>query len=89
MITAQEARELSDKLDISEDIEFISDSIRVAATKGYNKVSLVTKYGAVGNPDTQDPTTMKIAKWLSDSGFTVLYYPSMDQRDNERTEVAW
>ncbi|ANY29782.1 hypothetical protein [Escherichia phage Greed] len=89
MITAQEARELSDKLDISEDIEFISNSIRVAATKGYNKVSLVTKYGSVGNPDTQDPTTMKIAKWLADSGFKVLYYPSMDQRDNERTEVAW
>ena len=89
MITAQEARELSDKLDISEDIEFISNSIRVAATKGYNKVSLVTKYGSVGNPDTQDPTTMKITEWLADSGFTVVYYPSIDQRDNERTEVAW
>lgn len=89
MITAQEARELSDKLDISEDIEFISVSIRVAATNGYNKLTLATKYGSVGNPDTQDPTTMKIAKWLADSGFTVLYYPSMDQRDNERTEVAW
>lgn len=89
MITAQEARELSDKLDISEDIEFISESIRAAATRGYNKVTLATKYGPVGNPDTQDPVFIKIAKWLANSGFSVLYSPSMDQRDNDRTEVVW
>lgn len=89
MITAQEARKLTDKLDISEYISYIEALIIQASEKGETTITL-TQYpycniGAI----SQDRRMEKVQNTLVANGYRVEYIAPYDQRETANVRISW
>lgn len=89
MITAQEARKLSDKLDISEYISYIDALIVQASEKGETNITLTQyPYCKIGSSG-QDRRMEKVQNTLVANGYIVEHTPPFDQRDTANVRISW
>lgn len=89
MITASEAKLLSEELDISMHTAFISVKIRDAAKSGLTSIDFMEEpYKSMAAKFTSEEMR-RTALALHQNGFKVEYIESSDQRDPSFTRVSW
>ena len=89
MITASEAKLLTEELDISEHTAFISVKIRDAAKAGLSSIDFMQEpYKSMAAKFTSEAMPRTVLA-LHQNGFRVEYIESSDQRDPSFTRVSW
>lgn len=89
MITAKEAIQLTESLDISKHTAYLSTEIHRAAMGGLRSIKLCHKpYNCMGS-NYATPEATKILEALKASGFDVIHLPSNDQREPDSVRISW
>lgn len=89
MITANEARKLTDALDISQHTAFLSVEIHNAAKQGLSWIEFYKQPYQTMAATHADEAMRRTTLALQNHGFKVEYIQSTDQREPSCTRVSW
>lgn len=89
MITAQEARDKVEQVNIQECIMYLSSCITKAAEDGKRSIDLHSRpYNMIGSPDANDEIK-RVCDLLVENGFIIEHNSASTQLDNDKVRISW